>query len=837
MSDHERLLGARPVWPTAIRSRLTDGRLVGERPGGGTTAWLYRAVNLGPVVDASTAAAALVPGQPLVNLVEELAAMTPISTSVRRMARTSYRELHVLSVNLPRLYRPAPKQLGRPYLVANYADTRVEQRVLLVGVRLRDRVGGAGGWRDAIDSVVETLVSGTIPMADFDPDHRAVGAAMARAGLRDPTPDELHAAEAWWNHGEFADTPQLVHGDHLHVFGSEAAVQDAVRTGQVASGECRDWPPIPGHHAISFATVTDYPTLDQRPQASSPRAHWAARLIDAGAACVSVRATIEPADVTRAELRRNSRRFVADVEELRAAGKLDRAEQAETLQSLRDAESDYASGSAPATLVDVSTVVGIDGIPGDLVELGRTCGVTMRPLLYRQRDAMAETWLASSVRANPHLHDLPAPVLAHSAIADLSTVGDREGALVGFTERDHQPAYLSSDAASRADSLPLCLVAGATGSGKTVLMLHLAHQYARMGTPVIVLDPKQGSAHDGTVESAGGQVASLDDLASGDGVFDPMRFARSTEMGIELAASMLMQVNPFGTRRHDWETPLIRALAYGADRGAVCTGQALQIADAAGHAPHEMVERVIHVAESSPMFRACVGMEPGTTPLSAAQGITLVKVGDAHLDLPSPGTRPVDQSQGQRISAALVRMMVFGSAMALTGRHGVLMIDEAWVVIQNGRSEVERLGRLARSQGVLPMLFTQRVTDATDAGLQGYISRGLILGISDKEEARAACELFELEPNDGRLARITARGTIGATGGVEAPNWESFRHLRAARTGRTLRGSIAIYVDLAGRAVPVEVILPEPFLRLASTNPDDIRTRRARQLRMANAAT
>lgn len=836
MSD-VRLLGPRPAWPTAIRSRLTDGRLIGERPNGGTTAWLYRAVNLGPVVDASSETAALVPAQPLVNLVEELAAMTPVSTNIRRVVRSSYREIHFLAVNLPRLYRPAPDQLGRPYLVANFGDTRVEQRVLLVGVRLRDRVGGAGGWRDAVDSVVETLVSGTIPMADFDPDHQAVAAAMARAGLRDATPQEQRAAEAWWNHGEFPDTPHLVHGDHLHVFNSEAAVQDAVRTGQTADGACRDWPTIPGHHAISFATVTDYPALDERPEASSPRAQWAARLVNSGAACVSIRAAVEPAAVTRAELRRNSRKFVSDVEELRAAGKLDRAEQADTLQSLRDAEADYASGSAPATLIDVSTIVGIDGIPADIAELGQSCGLTLRPLLYRQRDAMSETWMASSVRANPHLHDLPAPVVAHSGIADLSTVGDREGALVGFTERDHQPAYLSPDAASRADSLPLCLVAGATGSGKTVLMLHLAHQYARMGNPVIVLDPKQGSAHDATVEAAGGQVASLDDLASGDGVFDPMRFARSSEIGIELAASMLMQVNPFGSRRSDWETPLIRALAYGASKGAVCTGQALRLAYADGQAPREMVERVIHVADSSPMFRACVGMEPGTTPLAAAEGITLIKVGDAHLDLPSPGSTPADQSQGQRISAALVRMMVFGSAMALTGRRGVLMIDEAWVVIQNGRSEVERLGRLARSQGVLPMLFTQRVTDATDAMLEGYISRGLILGINDKAEARAACELFELEPTRRRLNRITARATIGAAGGNEAPNWQSFRHLRAPDRGNTLRGSIAIYVDLAGRAVPVEVTLPDDFLRLASTNPDDIRARQDRELRMAHGTT
>jgi hypothetical protein len=51
--------------------------------------------------------------------------------------------------------------------------------------------------------------------------------------------------------------------------------------------------------------------------------------------------------------------------------------------------------------------------------------------------------------------------------------------------------------------------------------------------------------------------------------------------------------------------------------------------------------------------------------------------------------------------------------------------------------------------------------------------------------------------------------------------------LRDARTGEVMRGAVGIYVDLAGRAVPVEIRLPDHFLRLASTNPEDIRHRAA----------
>jgi hypothetical protein len=146
-----------------------------------------------------------------------------------------------------------------------------------------------------------------------------------------------------------------------------------------------------------------------------------------------------------------------------------------------------------------------------------------------------------------------------------------------------------------------------------------------------------------------------------------------------------------------------------------------------------------------------------------------------------------------------------------------------------GRSEVDRLGRLARSQQVLPILLTQKTTDALNAGLAGYISRGFIMSITDREEAIAALQLFRLEPTEERLARITAPGTVGAVGaGVSgSPNWGSFRALRDPETGRVVRGAIGFYVDLSGRAVPVEVSLPSEFLAMASTNPEDIRRRQA----------
>src|SRR5665648_933768 len=324
-------------------------------------------------------------------------------------------------------------------------------------------------------------------------------------------------------------------------------------------------------------------------------------------------------------------------------------------------------------------------------------------------------------------------------------------------------------------------------------------------------------------EATGGQVASLDELASSDGIFDPIRFSAKREVGVELAASMLMNINPWGTKREDYETPLQYALHYGVSQGATCVGQALQIAKDQGHAPPEMVDAAFRLAESSPMFRAMFGINPTTAGLRVADGITLIKVGDAHLDLPAPGQAAV-ASLPQRVALALVRMMVFGSAMALTGRDGVVMLDEAWVFLSAGREEMERLGRLARSQRVFPVMFTQRVSDAVNAGLTGYISRGLIGPIQDRDEAIAACTLFKLAPTEERIARITAPEFV-SSGAATAPNWLSMRALIDPTTRMVHRGSVWIYCDISGRAVPVEITIPTAFMARASTNAAEMRQR------------
>lgn len=1108
-----------PLWPTAIKSRYRDGRIRTINDG----VWLVRKIPLMPMTDAKSDEERYAAGVPIMNATQELAHITATFGKNRALNKSGYRVVKFLSINTPVLYRAPKDHPIRSKLNEWFGDKVVREKICVMAVKLVDSLGAGRDIKGAMDSAWQSFVTGGIPLEDFDRDAAIVSNALHRAGLVAPDEGEMRILDAWWNHGSHSDTPFMPHSDHLHVFSDTDSMAIADRAGL---DDCSKWPRMQGQFSVSFAAVS---SVDIEPTdkftAISPEASWASQLTQSGALVVSISGRIEPAKQTRSELRRNRKKYMEDIKERQEQGAMSQADEEEHHGMLQSMEGAYAGRGAPATIVDCSIVVGFSG-KKDFSLMGNDSIVELNPMINRQPQAMAETWLGSSVRANPYAQELPMTTIAASGINDLSRVGDKSGASVGLTERDSRMAYLSPTAASNKDGLPVALVPGATGSGKSLLLLWLAHQFSLMKRPNIIIDPKAlgvntpivtpsgcktiaelqpgdeiidstgnvhqvtskskiftedettvyrvhtgdgqstiadgahrwiivdggnrrvmttsqilteygehpfatgdiclpmpeplvgretdlpvepktlgswiagddvgdtvsavwpemaarspesrmipaayhrssiaqrqslfapilarlgtvagsgrvtidmtasvakddlvdfirtfgyrvfttdeaitfvadrtlnvltddgsalpesvpdserampvvsisevdyepvqcisvdspdhsyltggflvthntGSDHSQAVLASGGQIASLDDISKSDGVFDPIRFmmkqntdkgeAGSVQSAADLAASAILQINPFGRDADDYEVLLNRGLLFGVDNGAQCTGQALSFVEAnLGELAHtdrdredfiQIISR-IRQATHSPAIRSVIGMDPTTAPLGVAEGTTLIKVGESHLDLPQPGHDP--QSMQQRAAMALVRMMVYGSAMALTGRGGVLHLDEAWTFLQSSASEVERLGRLARSQEVLPILYSQRVKDAVDAGLSGYISRGLIMHIKDETEARLACQLFNLEPTEERIGRITAEDHI-SNGGQLIPNFNSLKALREGgedEAGEVIRGAVALYADLSGeRAVPTEINIPSEFFELISTNPLDIARRNER---------
>lgn len=831
-----------PVWPTRVKAKYTHGRVRGVD----NSTWAYFSVPLGPIAEAKTTRQAVEGGSPLFAA---LSLLTETSTARgnRRIAKSSYRDIHILLVNSPTRFRAPEGNPMEGYLNESYPQHIVQKRDMLLGVRLRastdlgiEGTPGSKRWfGSVVDSIAETLASdGGAPIHEFDKDFKKIESLFLRAGLAPATPEQLRHADSWWGDGHGADVPVMRHSDHLNFFASmsdaklaERLYEEGVPTRLWSSEFDEVGRELPvevsslRQHAVTFASVLDFDMGYK--SIEDPLARWAAGLADrVPLRAISIRGLLEPAAINRNEAKNQIRQIRSDIDEAANAGKLDRTEQSEKLAELSQIEALQSGEGAVPVLVDASVLVAFDGEVEDIHTV-EPMGITLAHMDNRQPQAWQETMIGSTAKANPHLHDLPITTVAFAGLQSLSQVGDYKGdlMLLGFTERDTQPAWLNPVGASAEDLSPIMLVAAATGAGKTVVLQWLADQSARLGRPTVIIDPKPESDLSSIVNLTGGQIASLDDIVSADGVFDPVRFSKSPQLGLELAVSMLIAVNPWGGTGADQYAAVIQyAIDYGIKNGAVCTGQAIKIAEEAGQIDASITLPIWQMLQASPLFRACFGMDPSTQPLSVSNGITLIRVGHTNLELPDRGEDIRTATPNKRVAAQIVRMMLFGSMAALTGRGGVLHLDESWIIEKSSPTELERVGRLARSMNVLPVLYTQTPSGPVNAGLTGYISRGLIGHIRDEKEARAALRLFDIEETPEIMNRITALPTIGAHGSV-APNYESLRALRDPRTGKFIRGSVMLYSDLNGRVSPVEISLPPEFLRKASTTPEDVARR------------
>lgn len=810
--------------PTMTLSRTADGRLRAVD----NSVWKFFKVPTGPVADARSFHDKLRVFAPLMDAFDELALMPSISVKRRAVSKSDYRIVQLKGISLPRLWRPGPDHRLSEFLRANFPNLETLERSILLGVRLKESAGGGGGLSKAIESITHTLVEGGTLMSDYDKDAQRVSAAMARAGLVPATAHEVQIANSWWNRGVSPETVNLPCAEHLHVFSDHRSVMTAQRKGLE---DCHSWPvDLAGHDIISFGSLADL-DIGFTP-ADAPNANWIIPLMTDTLA-VSVRGKIEPAVVTREELKRRRKQINDDIKErARQMGERGeaKAEQVEAQQVLADVEAVYATGSGTPTITEASVLFAFDGEVHDFSALSHYGPATIRPMSFRQSSALAEMMICSPVRANPNLHDFPTQTVVASGLQSLSKVGDKDGIFRGLTEKDLQPVWYSPEAAYTEDSAPVSVTVGASGSGKTMMLQWDAYQTAKAGYPQVIFDPKSGSDLSpslATLPADQRMVYSLDRLLTSDGIFDPVKFSPSEETAVELASSMISTVNPWGTQEEmaRREADIINGLRYGISKGARATGQALKIAAEDEIIPQEIYRTMSKVSLASPMFSALFGHDPDTQGLRLFDGTTLIKVGDANLSLPEPGAQSTTLIQ--RVNLALVKMVVFGSAMALNKRKGVIRLDEAWVFLSSSKEDIDRLARVARSQNIQLELYTQKVSDALNAGIKGFITRGTLLHVMDEVEARASCELLNLEPTPELLHRIRSLGIRDKES--QTPNWESLRHLKDPQTGQIIRGTVSYQMDTSGTTVPVTSHIPEWFIKAASTNPRDVQERMERE--------
>ncbi|WP_028245398.1 ATP-binding protein [Pseudoclavibacter soli] len=808
-----------PDWPTTVRSRRSNGAVQGLDG----SVWLYRRVPLGPVRDAKTVQDALNVQRVIDNAFSACANLASIHGSKRAMNQNGYRSFHLISVTIPRFFRPPTSHKIAEYLRDSHGDVVVHDKVVLFGVQLRSSIANVG-IKAAVESVVDTFIQGGVPMSDFDLDLQKVDAALERAGLLPMRDQDFRAVNGWWNYGSAPDIPLVTYSDHIRFFVDRKAERAAELMG---FDKPELWDDIEGQRPITFAAVSDFelPYVDE----SQTWVRWAQQLQDMGCPMLSIRGLVEPAKITRSEVRGQIVQFRGDIRDRHDAGKLSKDELDTKLAELESIDQAYsAAGAAPPTLVKTSIIAAVPGQVSDLEDLSMDSVFHLAAMEDRQDIAWMEAQLASSVRANPNLEDLPSTTVAYSGIVNESRVGDRTGILMGFTETDSQPVWLSPTAVSDEDVPPIFLVAAGSGSGKTMMLLNMADQFSRMGVPNIIVDPKYGSDHSAAVLASGGQVISMDDLKSSDGALDPLRFSvENPQEQIDTAAATILQIAPWSEPPERFERELNSAISYGVrQRGAKCTGEALIYAYKDGKASRALVEPIFQLKQDSSLFSAFFGIHPESAPLGAFAGTTLLKLGRTRLSLPT--NMAARHSLNERLGVATVKMMFVGAMMSLTNRDGVLLQDESWLLTNTSPEAAEEAGRLCRSMRVLPVFFSQDITGAIRAGLGPHVSRVAIGHIREKEQAVAALQVARIEPTPELVNRIMEKPTRGGSDGVQVVNWSSMASLRRQNpdgTSEVVRGSVFIITDLAGRSVPTLIQLSAEFLARASTNRQDIMAR------------
>lgn len=812
-------------------------------------AWLYYTMPTQPPVrDAADWQEREKAATPWFDIMAALGRMAPnVPMLGRRMMATSYRQIHALAIGTPMPFR-ASRTLddrNRNRLQRRYNDKTVHDRFTLFGVRLVADSSSTDSLKHKAARAIETAQANAAgvgtPSEMFDHDRGTISRILTDAGCTPPTDAQVERALAWWQTDHEPERiPLMVERTHMHTFRAIRDVQQAADL-QRERVDCGTFERRFRHsYAMTVVTLGALPFKGEDERAAARDAAWAANLMAAtegggmGTLALSIRGAVEPGATTREQIDKDQQQVVEHAvkqmadrhkNNAAAAGDISRADEA------------YMGATDPVpTLIDARVHAAIPRLFERRTEVDYPGQVDLN--FDRQYPAFQDMMIGSNVSYNPSPVFWPSPILAYAGINGKSSAGedmdlgrdaDLPGALLGFTEADEQPVYVSPFVSEKRHLPPLMLVAGDTGAGKTRLMMHVASQWARLpdpdhprlSIPGVFCDPKPDSDDfEPFIRSMHGRVVKLDD-PSNEGILDPLRCMRHGEDMVNTAVEMISSVLGGSKDDRDLQTAILSIVSYGMGRGADCTGEAVAVAEHDHRSGSDggrvspdvptVRERLERMAGSSQIFRLIYGREHGGVRLNAERGLTLLSAGSLNIAADKGVSTAI--SDMQRWAA---RMMFLGGSSAMIGRNGFVIQDEAWSILgdQYGVSVAQRAGRLARAQHYQPVLMSQKIDEFLDAGLSEFMGRGIVLAVAARNEqdglgrgelsqAQAVCKLMN-QPLDGTLhERLTHSRVLDAES--QAPDWGSLYPLRDPKTGNLLRGSIAYYVGEDSHAVPVEV--------------------------------
>jgi hypothetical protein len=775
------------MWTTPWRWRDGEGLYVsfsGE-------AWLYRSLPMTPLVweDPSRRLDA---GIDLAAMLSEIGALSTDRT-LGLGATATEREIHLLSVTWD---SPGEPPEGTVEALAEFQraflDFLLPKKTLVIGVKLEgtSMLSGDGGVMKGLGKGLarmgeNALGEGVPDRAQWDEDYQRIDRILRRNHAIVMRSDEQAQIESWFNMGKGVEVALQVSKDTIYV---------------------------DDYERIEMAVVKEF----TRRQDTAPNNQWVleASTHPEGPSVVSVRGSLQTANEARSRVRQNLRKRRAQMEEELATGDVERVEDTISYQETQAIEGWLATNQQPI-ITRCSIVMGRrvrDAEETYVDELRNRRGIEVAPLVYRQLEALDETLPGSAKRVNPFLQDVSIAELAYCGLQGWSNLGDDRGLLMGLTDPDYTPCYLGTLLAPAEDLPPGFGVFGEPGSGKTYLCQLLATQAVLEGRQVIFINPKGWDSLSPFAELVGGQVVTLTQLEEEGGFFDPFYYAEP-EIAAEIASTFILGVLgntgvQGGGFTGEQELRLSSGLKRGAQAGARC------VADALAYVEDPDVRRMVEEqCMASVTFGLGIGREAKSGSYQASAGLTLIEF-DRKLNFPDKAKSLNTYSRDERIALAIMRLITRASMEILAGSGGgVLVVDEAWTFLSHseGLAAMQQLGREGRSQNLLLIFATQRIADLTKEGIdmEAYLSRVIVMKLTDPVEATAALTLCGLEATNERIAFLR---TANAQRGVNA------------------RPAVGLHRDLRGRHAAVFIgPVPASVHEAFTTNPEERKARKEKR--------
>lgn len=694
--------------------------------------WMYRELPLAPLQHEDPARRLEI-GQLLETVLVEVGARSrDVGQGISMLSQN--RAVHLFGVTFD--IATAPPE-GTPEALAEVMSELLQPltaaKALLVGVKLRSSVltaaaTASGGVTAKVKALLTPVGDDDTLLDVFAEDFHDLDAIFRRNQAVIPRPAALSQLEAWFNRGTTPD-----------------AVVEFTSTGFR----------VPGVGAYDIYAAMEFPQ-----HMRAPFAQWVldAMCHPSPAVAVSIRADLEPHTVTRARLRRQRRKLIAQEEEEAATGDLGREENSSTLRAAEDIESYVVSSRTPwLTNTSVLFAHPIDGADETFATaLAATYDLKCEVLRHRQLEALDEMQPTSATRINPFPQDFNPAMLAYSGLPGFSALGDTTGVWVGNVDPDFTPCFLDPLAAAKQNTPPVLGVFGDPGSGKTFAAQLIAGQAAIAGLNAFFVNPKGFDSlapwvHWVMDHGVPGRVISMSKVEEQGGAFDPFTFCTDPKIAAEILGRHILTVlGPALTPIQQFT--LSEGLTRGAEAGARCAMEALaHVTDPA------IVELVKGAARSHSLFRLGFSHVPRND-WDQVTGLTLIEF-DRELPLPKPGTE--NPEIAERTGLAALRLTSRAAMeILMRSRGGVYVIDEAhhYISSPEGLASMDRLGREGRSVGLLPVFVTQRPSDLLAVDMESFMSRVLCMKLADAAEARAALTLCRLEPTAERVDFLRTAG-------------------------------------------------------------------------------